>query len=314
MLQNDSQNLLTYSATAVKAEELLLEQGKTVGKSRSPEPRRRKYSLANVMKRLERKPDDMKENKEDVRERKTQKREAVQHSKGIKKGIFSIRNKHNKIPECEQCSANGVLVIPPIPSQLGYDDLLIEEVKPRSSSIIHASENILLSDVHRPRSPRHYRDQQRSRSEPPSPSTRNFLSPHHHAVKYRNGLRSDSGYEDNIEGSRSESFSPVNTKIDAEIRTLAQLQLCKVLHGKFFHEKQVPVWSKMISEGIMMKTRKLTSNEKKIITTVFIGEKFPGTVQVHVSCQNNTEMDNFQTISSQFNNIYAWVSVAGIRI
>ncbi len=292
------------------------EQGQNSKSTRSPEPnKRRKYSFASMMKILEKKQEEMKENKDDAKEKKLQKKEAQENGKAPKKGIFHLRHKQKLVVEDEavHCSANGVYLIPPVPSQLGYSDLLVEEVtKPRSSSFIHASDQALLTDVQRPRSPRNQRQQPQLKSEPVSvcPPKKTLRSPPTPS-KLRNGLQPDSGNESNEKHSPKLSRNTITNK---EIRSLAQSELVNVLKGQFFHPKQVPNWSKTISERIMLKVRKLTNNEKKVIATVFIGEKFPGTVEVYVSCRDNAESDNFQTISAQINNIYAWVSVMGLKL
>ena len=295
-----------------------------IWKPKSPELRRRKYSLASVMRRLEKKSD---ENKEELKERKLQKRELANNNKHVKRGIFNLRSRqnnssNNKNVTEEDCNENVVSFIPPIPSELGYNDLVIEEVeKPRSGSIIHASENILLSDVQRPRSPRIQRNsgrqknQVKSNSEPPSPNpsqaNRHNLSPARHPRRFR----FDSGYEDSGDKSSRDTLSPPSPRspsinlTNADIRALAYTELGRVLQGKLFHSKHVARWSKKITEGLVLKIRRLTGNQKKVVATVFIGEKFPGTVEVFVSSPRLTEQDNFQTVSIQINDIFAWVSV-----
>lgn len=285
-----------------------------VWQSKSPDLRRRKYSLASMMRILDKKTDEGKETKEEIRERKLQKREPNQNSKPMKRGIFNLRSRQNNNKITEECNENGVCLIPPVPCELGYNDLLIEEVgKPRSSSIIHASENVLLSDVQRQRSqksPRLKSKQPKSNSEPPSPAvdTRsNHLSP----GRFRRAFRSDSGYEDNGERSPKERSSPNSTfdLTNSDLRTMAYSELGRVLQGKMYNSKYVALWSKKITENLLLKVRRLTHNRKKVIANVYMGEKFPGTVDVFVSSPRLTKHDNFQTVSIQINDIFAWVSI-----
>ena len=294
---------------------------------KSPELRRRKYSLASVMRRLEKKSDDSKETKDEIKERKLQKRELQHNNKNVKRGIFNLRpkqhnNNNNKTcDEAEPCEEHCICLIPPVPCELGYHDLRIEEVeKPRSSSIIHASENVLLSGVQRSprssRSPRMHSKQSKSLSAPSSPSPhgkKNHLSP----PVGRRHLKSESGYGENGEKSPTHlhpNKQPCFETTDAEIRTLAYSELGRVLEGKHFNPKQIGNWSKTITEELLLKLRRLTNRQKKIIVTVYIGEKFPGTVEVFVSCPFKTAKDNFQTVSIEINDIYAWVSVIGIKV
>ena len=291
-----------------------------VWKPKSPELRRRKYSLASVMRILEKKSDETKESKEETRERKLQKRELNQNSKQVKRKIFNLRSKQNNASNnnnktTEECVENGVYLIPPVPCELGYNDLLIEEVgKPRSSCIIHASDNALLSDVQRQRSPRISRSPRmklaQSNSLPPSPSSDgrpNSTS----TGRLRRAFKSDSGYEDNGERSpvdtsySSDTFNLTNS----DLRTIAYSELGRVLQGKQYHSKHVALWSKKITESLLLKVKRLTHNRKKIIATVYIGEKFPGSVEVFVSSPLLNEHDNFQTVSIQINDIFAWVSL-----
>lgn len=292
-------------------------------KPKSPELRRRKYSLASVMRILEKKTtDDNKESKEEIKERKLQKRELNQNNKSVKRGIFNLRSRQNNSngnnnKTAEECAENGVCLIPPVPCELGYNDLLIEEVgRPRSSSIIHASENVLLSDVQRQRSPRTRRNpgltvkRPKSNSEPASPlpdCQSNNLSP----GRFRRPFRSDSGYEDSGEKSPRDRRSPGSAfnLTDSDLRTIAHSQLNRVLQGKVYHSKNVASWSKKITESLLLKVKRLTHNRKKIIATVYIGEKFPGSLEVFVSSPRMTEQDNFQTVSLQVNDIFAWLSI-----
>lgn len=288
-------------------------------KPKSPELRRRKYSLASVMRILEKKSDETKESKEEIKERKLQKRELNQNSKPVKRKIFNLRSKQNSTSNnnnkiIEECIENDVYLIPPVPCEFGYNDLLIEEVgKPRSSSIIHASDNALLSDVQR--SPRIQRLPRlkvgQSNSLPPSPSTQgrsSNLSP----GRFRKAFKSDSGYEDNGERSPKEvqyanggTFNLTNS----DLRTLAYSELGRVLQGKRYHSQHVALWCKKITESLLFKVKRLTHSRKKIIATVYIGEKFPGSVEVFVSSPLLSGHDNFQTVSIQINDIFAWLSL-----
>lgn len=296
---------------------------------KSPELRRRKYSLASVMRRLEKKTDENKETKDEIKERKLQKRELQHNSKNVKRGIFNLRSKqhsnhNNNNKACEEAVSSEehcICLIPPVPCELGYHDLRIEEVeKPRSSSIIHASEDVLLCDVQRsprsPRSPRMQSKQSKSLSAPSSPSPqgkKNHLSP----LSGRRQLKSDSGYSENGEKSPTHlhhNMQPCFETTNAEIRTLAYSELGRVLEGKYYNPKQIGTWSKTITEELLLKLRRLTHRQKKIVVTVYIGEKFPGTVEVFVSCPFKTAQDNFQTVSIEINDIYAWVSVIGINV
>ena len=319
--QNESQSRCrdANSLSADRAsftEELTTKQ--PVWKPKSPELRRRKYSLASVMRILEKKSDEPKESKEESKERKLQKRELNQNSKPVKRKIFNLRSKQtngsnnsNKITE--ECIENGVYLIPPVPSELGYNDLLIEEVgKPRSSSIIHASDNALLSDVQR--SPRSQRSPRltvaQSNSLPPSPSPQdrsNSLTP----GRFRRTFKSDSGYEDNGEKSPKDTqyFNGTITLTNSDLRTIAYSELGRVLQGKRYHSQNVALWSKKITESLLIKVKRLTQNRKKIIATVYIGEKFPGSVEVFISSPLLNANDNFQTVSIQINDIFAWVSL-----
>ena len=293
-----------------------------VWKPKSPELRRRKYSLASVMRILEKKSDEGKESKEEIKERKLQKRELNQNNKPVKRRIFNLRSRQNNANNnnnklAEECIENGVCLIPPVPCELGYNDLLIEEVgKPRSSSIIHASENVLLSDVQRQRSPRAQRSpglraaKPKSNSLPPSPSpdTRsNNLSP----GRFRRAFRSDSGYEDNGERSPREvrNVTGMFNLTNSDLRTMAYSELGRVLQGKKYHSKNVAIWSKKITENLLLRIKRITHNKKKIIVNVYIGEKFHGTVEVFISSPLSNDQDNFQTVSIQINDIFAWVSI-----
>eukprot|EP00794_Sanderia_malayensis_P017598 gene17598-19351_t len=287
----------------------------TTTKAKSPEPRRRKYSLASVKKMLEKKPEDTTRagGGEGKEERKAQKRDAHQenNTKPPKKGIFHLRHKQKLIAENgddgdDHEQPTGVYLIPPAPRPHGYSDLLVEDVsKPRLSTIIHVSEHALLSDVQRPRSPRIARN---LRIQPDPPVFVNGLLTVPQTAKH--SLDTDSN-------NNNENNSPMisqNSITSTEIKILAQTELNSVLKGEFFQTKKVAAWSKTIAEGVMLKVRKLTNGQKKVIATVFIGEQFPGTVEVLVSCHDNAETDNFQTISTQINDIYAWVSVWGLKL
>ncbi len=276
-------------------------------KPRTPEPRRRKYSFASVKRMLEKKSEESKENNNETKERKAMKKESQQ-----KKGMFHTRS--NKQKQDDEEVKSSVLLIPPVPCQLGYNDLLVEEVsKPRASTVIHVSDDTLLTDVQRPRSPRNpspnfTRKETRSKSDPLS-----LEKNHSQNAPRKFGTHLSVRPYGDYEGDRT-SKGKSNLITNSEIRSIAQDELNSVLKGQFFRSKQVPIWSKLISERILQQVQKVTNYEKKIVTSVFIGEKFPGTVDVFVSCLENSENDTFETVSTQMNDIYAWVSVMGLKI
>ena len=122
----------------------------------------------------------------------------------------------------------------------------------------------------------------------------------------KNGKKSDSGIDDDTDE---------KIQVDNEqLRKLMQHELDRTLKGRHFHPKLVQDWSKNISERIVAKVKKITRNQRKIAVSTYIGEKLFNMVEVSVKCYREPDEDNFVIVSTQINDIYAWVSLLTVNL